>query len=34
MILSSIDTKDKTISMLSIPRDFYVEYPSKKLSGT
>lgn len=28
IILASIDTKSKIISMLSIPRDLYVEYPS------
>lgn len=27
IILASIDTKNKNISLLSIPRDFYVEYP-------
>jgi LCP family protein required for cell wall assembly len=27
IILTSINTKSKLISMLSIPRDFYVEYP-------
>ena len=34
IILASIDTKNKIISMLSIPRDFYVEYPSKELTWT
>lgn len=28
IILASIDSKNKLISMLSIPRDLYVEYPS------
>jgi len=30
IILTSINTKTKSISMLSIPRDLYVEYPSNK----
>lgn len=28
IILASINTKKKTVTMLSIPRDFYVEYPT------
>ncbi|MFK7780642.1 MAG: LCP family protein [Candidatus Gracilibacteria bacterium] len=33
IILASINTKIKTISMLSIPRDFYVNYPGKDKDG-
>lgn len=33
IILASIDTKFKTITMLSIPRDFYVEYPKSKYNS-